>query len=239
MMRDVLRGKTWVAAVLALGLLPLVAGCSGAGTSTAGANGAGGAAGTASSTRVAGSGEAGGSTVSTSGAAGAGAAPSDPAPSPTLAPRGPTIDATAKGITAFGSPTGNITCVLVKGETAAFQSVRCDVFNHSWALPPKPADCQFDWSHGAYLEGGQAALTCAGDALIGADSPGQDGTWWADGVGAQRVSFSGRPDVVALAYGASMKLGTITCTSQTDGVHCTDAKTGGGFDLSRTAYRLR
>lgn len=244
---QVQRGKAWVAAVaLSLCLGWAVAGCSAAGTSTVGTTGAGGITGSAnpsaagSAAGTVGSGGAGGSAGSASAAtAGAGASGSSAETSIPLARPGPTIDATAKGIATFGTPSGNIACVMTKGETAGFQSVRCDVLNQSWALPPKPADCQFDWSHGAYLEGGKAGLTCASDALIGADAPGLEGTWWADRPGAQRVSFSGRPDVVALAYGASMRLGTITCTSQTDGMHCTDAKTRGGFDVSRTAYRLR
>lgn len=176
-----------------------------------------------------------GSAAGSSAASGSGASSG----SVPLAPPGPTIDATSHGIAAFSSPTGNISCLLIKGETATFQSVRCDVLSHTWVLPPKPADCEFDWSHGAYLEGGHAGLTCASDAVAGSDAPGLEGTWWASRPGAQTISPSGRGPTVALAYGASIKLGTLTCLSQTDGVHCTDSKTGHGFDLSRAAYRLR
>ena len=44
---------------------------------------------------------------------------------------------------------------------------------------------------------------------------------------------------VALAYGASLKFGDILCTSATDGMHCTNATTKAGFDISRAAYSLR
>jgi hypothetical protein len=52
------------------------------------------------------------------------------------------------------------------------------------------------------------------------------------------VTVEGRK-AVALAYGASLKFGDILCTSATDGMHCTNATTKAGFDISRAAYSLR
>jgi hypothetical protein len=116
--------------------------------------------------------------------------------------------------------------------------LRCDVNQHSWRLPPKPADCEFDWGHGTYLAKGRAGLTCVSDTVAGSDLVGMEGTWWNGKPGSQVVSTE-RGKVVALAYGASMRFGPITCLSQSDGLHCTDTTTGAGFDISREAYRLR
>ncbi len=157
------------------------------------------------------------------------------APVPT-GPAGPVIDVPARGYTVFSTPSGNIICGGGTGDIG--WNLRCDVNQHSWRLPPKPADCEFDWGHGAYLAKGRAGLTCVSDTVAGSDLVGMEGTWWNGKPGSQVVSTE-RGKVVALAYGASMRFGPITCLSQSDGLHCTDTTTGAGFDISREAYRLR
>ena len=152
---------------------------------------------------------------------------------------GPIIDAGSKASAAFASPSGNIVCVLAKGETAAHDSVRCDVLAHTWTLPPKPVDCEFDWSHGVYLEGGSASLTCSSDTVASEAAVDNTSTWWLGRPGSQRIAVDSRGALAALAYGSSLRLGTVTCLSDTDGVHCTDAKTGHGFDIAKATYRLR
>ena len=42
--------------------------------------------------------------------------------------------------TQFSSPTGNIGCALFEN------TARCDINQHTWKLPPRPADCDGDWS---------------------------------------------------------------------------------------------
>lgn len=163
------------------------------------------------------------------------------APSPSTSDRvdltGPIIDVpSASPFTVFSSPSGNIVCGGGKGDIG--WNLRCDVNQHSWRLPPKPADCEFDWGHGAYLAKGRAGLTCVSDTVAGSDLVGMEGTWWNGRPGSQVVTTE-RGTVVALAYGASMRFGPITCLSQSDGLHCTDTTTGAGFDISREAYRLR
>lgn len=149
---------------------------------------------------------------------------------------GPVIDGTKNDLTIFATPSTNIVCA------AAAQSggwgVRCDVNVQNWQLPPKPDSCEFDWGHGTYLEDGKAGLTCVSDALAGSDLVGSDGTWWNGQPGSQVVTAE-RGQVVSLAYGATMTFGTISCLSQTDGLHCTDSASTAGFDISREGYRLR
>ncbi len=163
-------------------------------------------------------------------------APVTPAAPPPAPPAGPVIEVPGSGYTVFSTPSGNIICGGGLGD--AGWDLRCDVNQHSWRLPPKPADCEFDWGHGTYLAKGRAGLTCVSDTVAGSDLVGMEGTWWNGKPGSQVVSTE-RGKVVALAYGASMRFGPITCLSQSDGLHCTDTTTGAGFDISREAYRLR
>ncbi|MFZ1286307.1 MAG: DUF6636 domain-containing protein [Candidatus Phosphoribacter sp.] len=170
--------------------------------------------------------------------------PSDAATSGTRPPAqtqtvavGAAIDATGHEITVFASPSGNIVCAGSVGDAGASAEVRCDVMEHTWTLPPKPADCEFDWSHGTFLDT-TAMLSCVSDAIAGSDVVGADGTWWNGQPGSQVVTVSGRQSV-ALGYGSSMILGPITCTSREDGMHCTNSKTKAGFDINRAGYTLR
>ncbi len=164
---------------------------------------------------------------------GSATAPTD-APKPS-APAAPVIDAKGHPMTAFASPTGNIVCLL--GGDSAW-TVRCDIAQKTWQPPAKPASCQLDWGTALLLEGGRAGLLCAGDTVLGTAAPNQDATWWAGRPGSQSATTLGGPSV-ALAYGATIRGGSISCVSQTDGMHCTDSASGAGFDLAREAYRVR
>ncbi len=186
-----------------------------------------------------GSGEAGPSLAPAEGGAPTGPAPTAGGVATAIpqAPTGPVIDATAAQLTAWDSPSGNIVCAGFKSDGSSTFEVRCDVMEHTWKVPPKPASCEFDWGHGTYLNA-KAGITCISDALIGTDAVASDGTWWNGKPGSQVIDL-GEREAVALSYGASLKLGTIICTSQTDGMHCTNTQTKAGFDISRAAYTLR
>jgi hypothetical protein len=155
----------------------------------------------------------------------------------TTAVVGPTIDSAGHALTSWDSPSGNIVCAAFPNEGATGYEVRCDVMQHAWKVPAKPADCEFDWGHGTYLNT-KAGLTCVSDAIAGSDVVGSDGTWWNGKPGSQVVTVEGRK-AVALAYGASLKFGDVLCTSQPDGMHCTNSTTKAGFDINRAAYTLR
>jgi hypothetical protein len=102
----------------------------------------------------------------------------------------------------FTSPSGNIHCLMVFDENGT--SADCSVLKPSWArLASKPKDCDLDWDPAEIIlsvEGSQATIQeggCRGD--IGPYCPG---------------------DCRKLAYGSSVKLGKIACTSLQQGIRC-------------------
>jgi hypothetical protein len=144
---------------------------------------------------VAGQGTANGS------AAGSGAGSSTASTTPSAAGR----TEVATGLTGFTSPSGNIGCQV--DETSA----RCDIAQHSWQAPPKPADCTLSSGSALSVED-TAGFPCVGDSAMG--SPNQ------------------------LAYGDALRVGVFTCTSRETGVQCENSTTKHGFVLARDSYRL-
>ena len=119
----------------------------------------------------------------------------------------------------FTSPSGNIDCL---GDAQAPAFVECTVQHATWPhLPPKPARCDLDWSP-TELDLGHRRVTvgaCRGDVgpLCGA--------------GSQRCT--------TLAYGHSVDIGPIRCTSATNGVTCryrTSPRVG--FRVAREGYTV-
>lgn len=107
----------------------------------------------------------------------------------------------------FRSPSGNIGCRIAAGEA------RCDVGEHTWTVPARPADCTGAWAAGAVVTGdAPGALTCATDAI------GFDGA--------------------VLGYGEAVRLDALTCVSRPSGVRCENAATLHGFTVSRTTFEL-
>jgi len=107
----------------------------------------------------------------------------------------------------FQTPSGNISCVLNRS------LARCDIVRKTWQPPAKPADCDFDWGNGAYVENGKAGVTCTSDTLIGAAKS-------------------------TLAYGDSLRAGAFQCDSRSSGVTCRQSETGHGFTLASARYAL-
>jgi len=108
----------------------------------------------------------------------------------------------------FHSPSGNIDCVL------ASDSARCDIRAHTFKPPPRPAFCDLEW--GSVLSVGKTSrrggFACVGDTA-------RD------------------PKAKALAYGKTLRVGSLRCVSRTDGVRCNNRR-GHGFLVGRAAYRL-
>lgn len=135
------------------------------------------------------------------------AAPS--APEPAAASTHPATGAVrvVSELTGFTSPTGNIGC-YVDGEEA-----RCDVAEHTWAPPPRPADCDLDYGGLGVGATGAASFVCAGDTSLDPSNP-------------------------PIPYGESIQAGQLRCTSEEVGMTCLSTGSGHGFTVSRTAYRL-
>lgn len=115
--------------------------------------------------------------------------------------------ATAESLAGFISPSGNIGCYV------DVDYVRCDIAERSWAPPPRPADCEFDYGQGiAFGPGEPPAFVCAGDTAL-----------WAG---------------PALEFGQGVSAGPMWCESAPSGVTCGDNTTGSGFTISRENYTV-
>lgn len=111
-------------------------------------------------------------------------------------------------LTGFQSPSGNVGCYIDA------TTVRCDIAERDWALPPRPADCYsgIDFGQGLVLSDGEARFVCAGDTALG----------YGD----------------TLQYGSAIAAGTLRCESAESGMTCRDNATGHGFVISRQAYQI-
>jgi hypothetical protein len=112
----------------------------------------------------------------------------------------------ASAATFFETPSHNIGCVVSKS------GARCDIREHSWTPPPKPASCPVDWGNGLTVgRSGFARWVCAGDTVFGGKK--------------------------VLGYGKSVRRGRFTCTSRRNGVRCVNQRNQHGFKLSRRSAR--
>lgn len=123
----------------------------------------------------------------------------------------------------FASASRNVRCIL-NGQDAPLPIAMCQIGDHTYAVPPGSARDQnggpcptgSDAGRDFRLDQGKSAyVTCSYSAL-----------------------GSGFGDWPPLAHGQARTLGTITCTSEPDGIRCTDAGTGHFFRVSHEAYQL-
>jgi uncharacterized protein DUF6636 len=112
-------------------------------------------------------------------------------------------------LTFFQSPRGNISC-LITG-----RGVRCDIRNHQWPTPPKPADCDVDYGGGVAVgrRDVPANFVCAGDTVFD-------------------------PNAEVLGYGQKIKVKRFRCASKPKGMRCVNRSTKHGFFLSAQDVRL-
>ena len=114
-------------------------------------------------------------------------------------------------LTQFQSPSHNIGCYL---SAQGGGSVRCDIREHSWTAPPKPAFCDVDWGGGVQVgPKRRGSIVCAGDTALDPGSP-------------------------VLGYGKASGAGAIVCRSSQAGVRCSNTRNGHGFFVSRERYDL-
>lgn len=107
----------------------------------------------------------------------------------------------------FSSPSGNISCLISQDSPG---EVRCDLAESGIS---DQHDCNGtgDWGHSITLvAGSKAAMRCISDTVM-------------------------QPGIPSLAYGRKTQVGPITCTSEEDGMHCSDTA-GHGFRLARASY---
>jgi hypothetical protein len=117
----------------------------------------------------------------------------------------------AMALTSFVTPSRSIGCIGDRTE------VRCDIKVTTVTPPKRPKSCENEWGDAVRVRPtGRGRRVCHGDTALPA--PGQKG-------------------VKVVAYGSSIRLGTITCTSRTTGLTCRNPD-GHGFLLSREKIRV-
>jgi hypothetical protein len=111
-------------------------------------------------------------------------------------------------LTSFQTPSGNIGCQADSSVT------RCDIKERTWAPPPKPAGCDFDWGQGIEMSGSDnPTFVCAGDTALDTTA-------------------------TVLTYGQRTRQGSTICDSEQAGLTCTNTATGHGLFMSRDSYRI-
>jgi hypothetical protein len=122
------------------------------------------------------------------------------------------------------SPSGNIACNLDSNNGVG--TAVCNVAEHTWVAPPRPANCRFPHDPVFYLTQYRDPST-AGGPIVSLDQcgPGNSGIYL-------------QHDLQTLEYGQTRSVGAITCDSEPSGITCTDTSTGHFFRLSRDSYDL-
>lgn len=105
----------------------------------------------------------------------------------------------------FVAPSRNIGCAVSDDKDYGVEA-RCDIRDHAWHAPPKPANCELDWGQGLRVNA-SAGFVCASDTVL---------------VGA-----------AVLAYGHGIDVGRFRCVSAVDGVRCVNRQNRHGFWISR------
>jgi hypothetical protein len=122
----------------------------------------------------------------------------------------------------FRSPSGNINCIGQAAFAGTPAFVQCLVKTSTWpAKRPKPANCDLDWDPQTLNLGGRKVSvgSCRGD--IGP------------------LCIDPADPCFTLAYGRSVTIGPIRCTSETTGVTCRYRKSPrAGFLIARERYVL-
>lgn len=123
-----------------------------------------------------------------------------PAPAPTAATP-PPVETRY-----FSSQSGAIRCSMSAVATT------CEVKDHKWKLPSKPADCDVDWGGMVEVRADEGTLVCHGDTLFGTGPV---------------------PEL-----GESLTVGDFQCRPAKVHVYCTNLATKHGFSVSRWDYQL-
>ena len=183
----------------------------GSATETSGAAGGSAAAtGSDSSAQGPGPGALGALNSALAGAS-AGATGPASAPAAVAAPPVPAVtatrDVTSGDYVQVSTPSRNIGCML------SATQVRCDILAKTWAVPPKPASCEFDYGMALSLGAtGPGALACVSDTVAGSSD--------------------------LIGYGTAIRFGTFECISSQSGVYCHQLRTGHGFTLAKERYSV-
>ncbi len=128
--------------------------------------------------------------------------------------------------TRFQTPSGNINCAMYADADSHYAS--CLVKSATWKNPPKrPADCDLDWEPAEASVGSRKKGTVVTNSVSVGACRGDIGPLCEPG------------GCSTLAYGKSVKVGRITCSSQKSGVTCVSNQgKRRGFTVARAGYTL-
>lgn len=113
------------------------------------------------------------------------------------------------GAIQFVTPTKNIGCVLVSGGGTCF------LVEQTWTAPPRPANCEGDYTPQAIWFSEEAGVGGCG----GSDTPYD-------------------ANAMVLEYGTGLAARDVRCSSARAGLTCENTRTKHGFTVSRSNYRL-
>lgn len=113
------------------------------------------------------------------------------------------------GIVEFTTPSGNISCGMIG--PAGTATLACEVLQHAYAAPPRPASCHLNW--------GSGWLSIETHTVV------------------RGLCLGGPPfDPISsvLPYGSTLRQGTVACRSESAFLACADVNSGHGFAVNRT-----
>ena len=136
----------------------------------------------------------------------------------------PSSGSAASNARFFHTLDSNISCAILKGKKKRKKNgkkipripgeTRCDIRNHTWVAPPKPANCPVDWGQGVSVgDFKPAGYVCAGDTVADPSAP-------------------------AVAPGGVVALGKFSCSVLPATVRCTNIANGHGFELGAATVSL-
>lgn len=138
--------------------------------------------------------------------------PADPVAATTTPPATASAAATASGLKASRLAMFRMPSGNI-GCAIDDAGVVCGVRNASFTPPPRPKVCEGDWGQTLTIDPKQARFVCAGDTPL-------------------------EPDAPVLAYGSENRVDGYVCTSSKESLRCEHTRSGRGFTLSRSSYRL-
>ena len=135
----------------------------------------------------------------------------------TLLALGASVPASASTLPGFRSPSGNISCLFIPSSSGAPATILCTLAHADYAKTLQSRCNGLDW-HGFLLPAARkGAVNCSGGILYNPTTQ--------------------HPRYITLAYGKTWRQKMFSCTSQLNGVNCSNPH-GHGMFISRQTWRI-
>jgi hypothetical protein len=134
----------------------------------------------------------------------------------TLLVLGASVPASAATLPGFRSPSGNISCLFIPSSNGSPATILCKLAHADYAQALQNRCKGLDW-HGFLLPAARkGAVNCSGGILYNPTTQ--------------------HPSYITLAYGKTWRQKMFSCTSQFNGVNCSNPH-GHGMFISRQTWR--